>query len=250
MQKNLNTLLEDADESDNVHDVVFKVGQKYFPAHRYIISTKSPYFEELFYQNNEEVISLNDVHDVIFEQFLLYIYTGSCDLTKCGELKNSALRNLCQKHSDLVENDTFQESEAQVTSDISAYEHYKKTKQAQKSKPVNIKNPIRMLQDLAKRYGCKELHSTLTNLEMQKFVIRFKHTHEFRYPIPMVFNRAMFPNFYDVTIKCRDNKEIKAHKCILAARLEYFNNMFSMRWKGVSKMTYFLYSLIFQCENS
>ncbi|XP_018574334.1 inhibitor of Bruton tyrosine kinase [Anoplophora glabripennis] len=236
MQKDLNTLLDNADESDNIHDIVFKVGQKYFPAHRYIISTKSPYFEELFCQSKEEVITLNDVHDAIFEQFLLYIYTGCCDLTSCGELKSEVLRNMHQNHSDLVENSKLQENEAQITSDMSAYEYYQNTKHEQKIKLLNssqnLKNPIRMLQELAKRYGCKELHNTLSNLEMQKCVIRFKHAAESKLLVPMVFNRMMFPNFYDITIKCRDNKEIMAHKCILAARLEYFNNMFSMRWKG------------------
>lgn len=240
MQKNLTSLLEEVDESDNVHDVVFKVGQRYFPAHRYIISTKSPYFEELFSHNSEEVIVLNNVHDVIFEQFLLYIYTGSCDLTSCGELKKEVLRNMCQKHIDSMDNNKLREHEIQETSDMSAYEYYKniKPKQEEKSKmgtSQNVKNPIRMLQELAKRFECKELQKKLSNLEIQRNCVRLKHANEFKDSSPVTFNRSMFPNFYDVTVKCRDNKEIKAHKCILAARMEYFNNMFSMRWKGVSK---------------
>jgi hypothetical protein len=39
----------------------------------------------------------------------------------------------------------------------------------------------------------------------------------------------------DVTVKCADGKEVRAHKCILAAQSDYFNNLFSTRWRGVSR---------------
>ncbi|XP_055639005.1 inhibitor of Bruton tyrosine kinase [Toxorhynchites rutilus septentrionalis] len=42
--------------------------------------------------------------------------------------------------------------------------------------------------------------------------------------------RDSYPNLRDVTIKLQDNQEIKAHKCVLMARLEYFNMMFSHTW--------------------
>ncbi|KAJ8924361.1 hypothetical protein NQ315_007157 [Exocentrus adspersus] len=225
IQKHLESLLLEAHESDNVHDVVFNVGHRNFPAHRFIIAKTSHYFETLFSQNHKKVVVLKDVHDAIFEQFLFYVYAGSCDLTRCGELKNESLRNLCQKLEAPPPNNTD-------TLDISAYEYYKKTKPSQ-GHDSQFKNPVRLLQDLAKKFECKELHKRLSNLEMHRYTVKFKHGNEFKDAVPCVkFNRTMFPNLYDVTVKCRDNREIKAHKCILAARLEYFNNMFSMRWAG------------------
>lgn len=47
-------------------------------------------------------------------------------------------------------------------------------------------------------------------------------------------NRHAFPELYDVTIKCANNMEIKAHKCVLVARLEYFSLMFSHSWAEVN----------------
>ncbi|XP_029709286.1 inhibitor of Bruton tyrosine kinase [Aedes albopictus] len=43
-------------------------------------------------------------------------------------------------------------------------------------------------------------------------------------------SRDAYPDLRDVTIRLQDNQEIKAHKCVLMARLEYFNMMFSHTW--------------------
>ncbi|XP_037949451.1 inhibitor of Bruton tyrosine kinase-like [Teleopsis dalmanni] len=42
--------------------------------------------------------------------------------------------------------------------------------------------------------------------------------------------RSDFPELYDVRIICGDNAELSAHKCILVARLEYFEMMFAHTW--------------------
>lgn len=46
----------------------------------------------------------------------------------------------------------------------------------------------------------------------------------------MHVNRLSYPELYDVTIKCADQMEIKAHRCVLSTRLEYFNMMFNSSW--------------------
>lgn len=48
------------------------------------------------------------------------------------------------------------------------------------------------------------------------------------------FERTNMTELWDTTIKCQDKYYIEAHRCILAARLEYFNGMFSHSWTEVN----------------
>lgn len=48
--------------------------------------------------------------------------------------------------------------------------------------------------------------------------------------------REDFQNLYDVMIRSEDGQELRAHKCILVARLDYFRSMLSGRWIEVSKL--------------
>lgn len=52
---------------------------------------------------------------------------------------------------------------------------------------------------------------------------------------PLKLNRLSFPELYDVTIKCANDRDIKAHRCILCTRLEYFNLMFNSTWSESKK---------------
>ncbi|XP_074037168.1 inhibitor of Bruton tyrosine kinase isoform X2 [Leptinotarsa decemlineata] len=231
MKSDLEALIADVDETDNIHDVVFKVDNCYFPAHKYILSNNSSYLEKLMDENNKTIV-LNDVNPDVFEQFLLYVYKGECELTKCGELKNERLRRLCPVKEEKP--DEVSEIE-NVPANISAYEYYNKKKtddKGTKLKNKSSRNPVRLLHELAKRFECLVLQKTLARLDMDKYLIRLKQDGcAVRENFP-TFNRLNFPNLYDVLVKCRDNKEIKAHKCILSARMEYFANMFSLRWGG------------------
>lgn len=46
--------------------------------------------------------------------------------------------------------------------------------------------------------------------------------------------RSEYTELFDVTIKLASEREIRAHKCVLMSRLEYFNMMFSHSWSEVS----------------
>jgi len=48
--------------------------------------------------------------------------------------------------------------------------------------------------------------------------------------------RDDYQNLYDVRIRSEDGKELRAHKCVLVARLDYFHNMLSGRWVEVSDL--------------
>ncbi|KAG5881388.1 hypothetical protein JTB14_012005 [Gonioctena quinquepunctata] len=228
MRSDLESLIEEVDETDNIHDVVFHVDHRYFPAHKYIISHKSPYLEKLM--DEKKMVVLSDVNPDIFEQFLFFVYTGGCELSKCGELKNERLRSLCLGKEKVDETSEMEN----VPSDISAYEYYNKKngKADAKQKGKNLRNPVRLLHELAKKLECSALQKILGKLDVDKYTVRIKQdSMELLEDSPRL-DRLDFPNLYDVTVKCRDAKEISAHKCVLSARMEYFANMFSMRWAG------------------
>ncbi|XP_063932773.1 inhibitor of Bruton tyrosine kinase [Zophobas morio] len=233
MKENLTRLLQECHENDDLHDVVFQVDHRYFPAHRYIMASKSTYFEKLLI-DGDSLVALDGYNPIIFEQFLTYVYSGDCDLLRCGECEDR-FKNLCEKQK---ENDDS-EVNVQVDGKLSAFEVYNSNKlknQKQESKPSKIKNPVRMLHEMAKKVGCAELCAILSNYEMQKFVIRKKTKKEVNLK-PLQFDKVALSEFCDVTIKCADGKEVKAHKCILAAQSDYFNNLFSTRWHGTETRT-------------
>ncbi|CAG9862774.1 unnamed protein product [Phyllotreta striolata] len=211
MRRNFETLLREADEHDAIHDVVFKADGKIFPAHKFIVAKSSPYLEKLM--EKQQTIVIEDVKWEIFQQILLYIYTGRCDLTDCGELKNESLRNLFNTPDNKEQMDVIEYGEKRDKT---------KTKQ---------KNPVRALHELAKRFECVALQKILGDLTMDKHVIYNKSKNPAKTSTYLTFDRMESSRFYDVTVKCRDNKRLNAHKCVLAARMEYFNTMF-MRWNG------------------
>ncbi|KAK9875280.1 hypothetical protein WA026_007670 [Henosepilachna vigintioctopunctata] len=203
MKKQLATLLEDAREEDNIHDVRINIGNRVFPVHRYILAHKSYTLQSIC---QDEEVTLKDTNADFFEQLLMFIYTGWCDLLQVGECPNR-FKNYCIKKN----------------CEITSKNEEKKA----------IQNPIRMLQGVSKRFGCTELYKILSGYDMQGVKIYTKSaiTSVFKSP----YQIKDFPEYYDVILRCSDNKEISAHKCILSARLEYFNSMFSIRWSNVEK---------------
>nr|AAL29148.1 SD05384p [Drosophila melanogaster] len=78
-------------------------------------------------------------------------------------------------------------------------------------------------------------------VELTKYVQSYVRDHQF--PLPnarKLFNRLYrsdHPELYDVRIVCKDGKVLGAHKCMLVARLEYFEMMFMHLWAERSSVT-------------
>nr|XP_016929755.1 inhibitor of Bruton tyrosine kinase [Drosophila suzukii] len=78
-------------------------------------------------------------------------------------------------------------------------------------------------------------------VELAKYVQSYVRDHQF----PMVnirqrfsrLHRSDYPELYDVRIVCEDGKILEAHKCMLVARLEYFEMMFMHSWAERSSVT-------------
>lgn len=53
------------------------------------------------------------------------------------------------------------------------------------------------------------------------------------------------PELYDVCIRAEDGTTVQCHKCILAARLEYFHSMLGSGWIEVSYTNSVTYTYTF-----
>lgn len=97
------SLLEEADETDSIHDVTLQAGERNFPAHKYILSMRSEFFRKLFMSErcgvNEELdkevrrgedavgcdlFILEKIAADMLEYALHFIYTDSCELLVPG----------------------------------------------------------------------------------------------------------------------------------------------------------------------
>lgn len=97
IKSDLQCLLKNSHPLDDVHDVVIKLGQTQFAAHKFILISRCSYFKKIFLEENKDFVEISDILPVIFDQFLEFIYTGTCDLLRCGEIRKESLRILCQE---------------------------------------------------------------------------------------------------------------------------------------------------------
>lgn len=233
MFENMDELLAEADSSDDITDLVINVGSRKFLTHKYILASRSQYFAKLFENNNKNTLDLKGYNPDIFEQLLQYIYTRNTELINTGELKSDSLRTLCIKVHESKEQDI--DDNKIIDENKSAFECYSKSKQhvdKDKNNVSKLDNPVRMLHEMAKRFEISDLQKILSNLDMFKYTVRIKKDGKSTKVPPIIFDRGAFQELCDVEITVKDNRIIKAHKCILSARLDYFNSMFSSRWKG------------------
>lgn len=131
-----------------------------------------------------------------------------------------------------------------------------KKNSARKKKPEktpykpNLNDPVRLLRDAAKKFGLTLLHKLLEGVRFENGCII--NTLQRRLPSENVkFDRKSFPGLWDIVLKSGDNSEIKAHKCILTARSEYFNCMINQGWLEVRNRPFCYCTLNFiPCLNS
>lgn len=240
MLDNMQNLLSSADISDGVTDIEFKVSGRLFAAHKYILAARSRYFANLFLKNHDNFIELKGYNPAVFQELLMYIYTGRSELTEIGDLKTESLIQLCSKNVKEIDvNLVISESEG--FNDKSAFEYYSQETTNSQSNDRKLDNPVRMLHEMAKRFEIVELQKVLSNLDMHKSTVRVKKGGREARKSPVIFRKNDCPELYDVEILCKDDRVLKGHKCVLYARLDYFGSMFSSRWGGVSDLRLLFY---------
>ncbi|XP_075718185.1 inhibitor of Bruton tyrosine kinase [Rhinoderma darwinii] len=252
-------LLKEVDEMDSIHDVTFFLGSKAFPAHRYILAMKCDFFRKLFisadsnqadfldiYQNGEDsagcdLFVLEKVSPVLFCYILQFVYTDTCDMLVHGHKPRCTQKEKIEENQNTIISDFQKIRFHEDVKAKSAYEVYRnnqicadnekkkgKMKPSKKSKYVSEEtSPVKMLQNLAKKFGMSSLSSRLDGVRYENGAINVVHKKSGNRPR---FNSKKGSSLCDVTIRSEDGKEFPCHKCVLCARLEYFHSMLSSSW--------------------
>lgn len=181
-------LLRETDETDNIHDVTFQVGNRIFPAHKYILAVHSDFFQKLFlsdgttldfadvYRKDEDsagchLFVIEKVHPDLFEYLLQFIYTDTCDFLLHGFTPRINLNKKPEEYQGAL-NSHSNKMNCHEDNQKSAFEVYRsnqahtvnekqksKPKSSNKGKSIGEDDPVRMLQNVAKKFGFSNLSS-------------------------------------------------------------------------------------------
>uniref|UniRef100_A0A8B9RHS2 BTB domain-containing protein n=1 Tax=Astyanax mexicanus TaxID=7994 RepID=A0A8B9RHS2_ASTMX len=253
--KHFQQLLSEADETDSIHDITLQAGDRTFPAHKYILSMRSEFFRKQLLaeagQGDEgdgevkrsvdavgcDLLVLEKVSSELLEQALHFIYTDSCEMLVHGarptipRFSQGSEQQQQQLIHSLEEFSLGGRSALEVYRSLSPSSpgegdkpKSKSAKSGKKGKgsgaPEPGYNPVKMLQVVAKKLGLGGLSARLDGVKYEngKINVVVKHPCSF------------IPYLCDVTLKSDDGKEFPCHKCVLCARLEYFNSMLGNPW--------------------
>ncbi|RVE44903.1 hypothetical protein evm_010450 [Chilo suppressalis] len=251
LAKHMESLMESAADGDLLHDVVFKVGTKLFPAHIFIVASSSEflyklYQEQLKLSDEKPTITLDHIHPDVFQRILKFAYTGSCDVAELGpcalKIRKEDLPTV-KKEKDSVDEEL---ELIENSSEISAYEVYKHQDKRKHRRSVEPPprhshcDPVKLVQAAAKRLNFMALHKLLDKFYYRDGTIYLKDSAEYTKNLPQYWQRDTFPELVDTNVCSKDGMLVPAHKCILAARLDYFQGMFMHSWtesKLLSKVT-------------
>ncbi|XP_046405203.1 inhibitor of Bruton tyrosine kinase isoform X2 [Ischnura elegans] len=265
LESDLRSLLDEAEESDCICDVVFIVSNVRIPAHRYILEINSPYFSSLIlstekiqaslsldtnleingniYQKKSRCIpvKIEGVNPVIFKEILYFIYTGVCSLCVPGKWS-------VEKDSEYLYFDTLMNGESRLSLNLHNDEGYKVSETVVKEKMAKRRsrnassseetesNPVNDARRVAARFKLQALVKELDNMQYDKAKCSIQR----KLSMPSIADEKPLPklslsplscdHLYDVVIECEGAKIMKAHKCILAMRSKYFETMFKGDW--------------------
>ncbi|CAL4062948.1 unnamed protein product, partial [Meganyctiphanes norvegica] len=195
-----------------------------------------------------------DVAPQVIEEILKYIYTGTCQLTRRGPCEFKLPVN------DGISKESINPSTNWIpngdVSNKSAFSVYKEMGEKSKSNKNNKKNkkkanepkdetlinkpkqkddPIRVVERVAKRFGLASMEKELKSYQLVDKCVQLRNLNNFsetdnNASYPTRYNRKLLEELCDVMIQSKDGDLLGAHKCILAARLEYFHAMLGSGW--------------------
>ncbi|KTG42144.1 hypothetical protein cypCar_00008523 [Cyprinus carpio] len=237
-------LLTEADETDSIHDVTLQAGDRTFAAHKYILSTRSDFFRKVLLpegckegvedgevKKGEDAVGcdllvLEKVPPEMLEQALHFIYTDSCEMLVHG---TRPIIPRCNQSSDPEPQQQLIHSlQALGLENRSALDVYR-------SLPANTHEDAD--KPKAKNTKSGKKGKSVFLLDGVKFengkisVVQKKTGYKLR------FNQKKCSYLCDVTLRSEDGKEFPCHKCVLCARLEYFNSMLGSPWIEATSCT-------------
>nr|XP_015211679.1 PREDICTED: inhibitor of Bruton tyrosine kinase [Lepisosteus oculatus] len=256
--KDLQGLLDEAGETDDLHDATLQVGNRTFPVHKYILAMRSDFFRKQFYPESDrvelpdilqtsedavgcELFVMEKVHPDMFEQLLQFIYTDTCNMLFHGYRAKIPQEERSEDHQDTLISTLQKISFNEGLKGKSAYEVYRSCQvngdgEKRKIKAKNSKkgkegceegNPVKTLQAMAKKFGIIGLSARLDGVKFENGKINILHK---KAGSRLKFNQKKCSYLCDVTLMSEDGKEFPCHKCVLSARLDYFRSMLGSSW--------------------
>ena len=270
MNEDMTNLLQDtfSGTENPIHDltvnVIFGKVFQQFVVHAFVLASSSTELAELIKQSKSQqsvsdskiMIELRDVRPELFQQCLKYAYTRTCDLIEVGpcnfkiiteldepkEINDEPLENSI-RNMVIIDKQMMDENSSAYNVHQCSKEKRKKEAHAEKKVKAkgrkhskekrDHKNPLFLLAGLAERLGMHPLYKELANFKLiEKSIVDTRPQFWCRKNLAVrtTFTRKNYPEFYDIIIQSEDGEEFFAHRCILSARLEYFNSMFSLGW--------------------
>ncbi|XP_064198711.1 inhibitor of Bruton tyrosine kinase isoform X1 [Anguilla rostrata] len=256
-------LLTSAEETDSIHDVTLQAGSRAFPAHKYILSMRSEFFRKQLYPSSEpggadeeqeedgvrrssdasgcDLLVLEKVPADMLEQVLRYIYTDSSELLVhgfCPSLPPSAPAPQDTPRGLSLPDTLRGRAALEVYRSLPQSQSNKSSKTSKKNKGGGASeggaNPVKTLQGVAKKLGMGSLCARLDGVRYENGKINVIHKKTGSKP---KFQQKKCSYLCDVTLKSEDGKEFACHKCVLCARLEYFNSMLGNSWIEATSCT-------------
>lgn len=192
-QSHMMQLLESADCGDAVHDIIVKVKGNSYPLHRYILASRSEYFQKVIGEIGQSgVHAIDNVTVKAFEEVLCFIYTNSCNVLESESAR--VVVGLSNKYS----------LGKRITAAF-----------------------LKEVHDASKKLGVHSLKECLSKASIKNNAVVLG-------TLPPItkyrFFRNKFDTLCDVVLVSSDGTSFPCHRCILVARLEYFNSMLSFGW--------------------
>ncbi|XP_035606478.1 inhibitor of Bruton tyrosine kinase-like [Oncorhynchus keta] len=261
-------LLEEADETDSIHDLTLQAGDRTFPAHKYLLSMRSEFFRKQLVPDGGEgdgevrrsedavgcdLLVVETVSPEMLEQVLKFIYTDSCDLLVQGHRPRVFGQNQNQQGPEQeqlissLQDLGFHEGNLRDRLALEVYRSLTPSARGDGDKPKS-KGTKPGKKGKGGKAGAgeggrvnpvKTLQGVAKKLGMGSLSARLDGVQYDNGKINVVlkmtankprYNQKKCSYLCDVTLRSEDGKEFPCHKCVLCARLEYFHSMLGNPW--------------------
>ncbi|KAF7653650.1 hypothetical protein LDENG_00080370 [Lucifuga dentata] len=270
-------LLEEADETDSIHDVTLQAGDRTFPAHKYILSMRSEFFLKQFVADRDgvdeeldgevrksedavgcDLLILEKISSEMLEHALHFIYTDSCQLLVHGARPRASAALPAQNQDSEQERliSSLQDLDLRGHSALVVYRSLPPASKenGDKTKSKSAKSGKKGKGGKGDKAGANEeagnpvktLQGVAKKLGLGSLSARLDGVKYENGKINVIhkksgnkpkFNQLKCSYLCDVTLKSEDGREFPCHKSVLCARLEYFHSMLGNPWIEATSCT-------------